>query len=218
MATQPLKRGDAIRVMHDKVSYLRNTPIRRGSTAIVYEAPVSNDTGDTCEHCGAVHRSYVLADVLGDYGQTGMEHNATYMIDVQPCEIARVRWEQVSGDINASTYGGVYARDEGQDMGITLVALCPMVEYVGDDADPRDILVTRAWYSYEDLETLYTPSVHNTFGTGVALEATPRLWRAIHLMEYGKGSDAENVPDGWAACVRRYLGLAVAPSWRKRSK
>ncbi len=110
-------------------------------------------------------------------------------------------WEQIDGDVNLPTYGGIIARSDGQT--IDLVEIQPVREYVGDGEAAEvgfPFWTKEASYDIDDLSPTNKEVKAALTSSDVNLDEIEPQWlaRAIALacMRYGHGS--EEGDGGWA--------------------
>lgn len=120
-----------------------------------------------------------------------------------PIEIPMVEfdWEQIDGDVNLGSYGGIIARCDGDQ--IDLVEIQPVREYVGDGEAAEvgfPFWTKEASYDLDDLSPRNEQVQSALQSSDVDLEEIEPEWRAraiaLACMRYGHGS--EEGDGGWA--------------------
>lgn len=141
---------------------------------------------------------YFTLDVYDDMsrnGRRGMRRNSTEI------PMPDFDWEQIDGDVNLGSYGGIIARCEGGQ--IDLVEIQPVREYVGD-GEAADVgfpfWTKEASYDASDLNQSNEEVRSALQSSEVDLDTIEPEWRAraiaIACMRYGHGSEEGN--GGWA--------------------
>lgn len=110
-------------------------------------------------------------------------------------------WEQIDGDVNLGSYGGIIARSDGEQ--IELVEIQPVREYVGDGEAAEvgfPFWTKEASYYLDDLSLKHKEVQSALQSSDVDLEEIEPEWRAraiaLACMRYGHGS--EEGDGGWA--------------------
>lgn len=118
--------------------------------------------------------------------------------------IPKMRWKQISGDMDPGTYGGLIAWSDGER--IELVEIQPVREYVGEDEASEvgfPFWTNEAWYDSDDLKVSRKEVQHALTAMDIGAESLQEMdpeQRALTiaeaLMQYG--DKVEPGQSGWS--------------------
>lgn len=126
-------------------------------------------------------------------------------------------WEQVGGDMNPGSHGGLIAESDGTS--IELIEIQPTIEYVGE-AEALDLgfpfWSRTAYFDADDLTEDHRDAANALRATGLDLANVEPAYRKLALAEalmmYGW---AEEGPAGWAKDV---LGARRVKWWGSKGR